>query len=102
MKAPEIDRYVLFRQGRALEGYVRWAEAEATYRQLLTEQPRHSGLLLRLSAVQHQQSKTQEALAALDTVLAMIQAWPAPTPTAAPCCNWPATSMERRRLCARP
>ena len=71
MKAPEIDRYVLFRQGRALEGQGRWVEAETTYRQLLTEQPLHSGLLLRLSAVQHLQGKTQGALAALDAVLAM-------------------------------
>jgi protein O-GlcNAc transferase len=70
-RAPEIDRYVRFRQGRALEGEGRWPEAETTYRQLLTEQPRHCGLLLRLSAVQHQQGKTQEALAALDTVLAI-------------------------------
>ena len=70
-RAPEIDRYVFFRQGRALERDGCWTEAEATYRQLLTEEPRHCGLLLRLSAVQHQQGKTQEALAALDAVLAM-------------------------------
>ena len=70
-RAPEVDRYVRFRQGRAFERDRRWAEAETIYQQLLAEQPRHSGLLLRLSAVQHQQGKTQGALAALDAVLAM-------------------------------
>jgi protein O-GlcNAc transferase len=69
-RSPELDRHVLFHQARALERSARWAGAESLYRQLLTGQPHHSGLLLRLSSVQHQQGRSQEALATLAALIA--------------------------------
>ena len=58
-----------FGEGRTLERSVRWAEAEALYRQLLRETPDHKGAHLQLANVCHHQGRSGEALDLLDRLL---------------------------------
>ena len=70
-RSADIDRYVQFRQGRSFERSRQWKQAGAVYRELLTAQPRHAGLLLRLATVKQQLGQPRESLRNLDAALAI-------------------------------